>query len=173
MPHLDDILSRLEELLAEIESLDEPLKSQIFELLDGIDLLHRMGLSAVADVVGSEVLERLRQDPAAAWMLDAYGVGVDQVAIADAALEEIRPYIHSHGGKVEVLGVELGVVRLRMSGACAGCTASAVTLREGVEEALRNNFPAFVGVEVEEDDAAPHPPPAGPSLLQIQLGPPS
>ncbi|MFP5299531.1 MAG: NifU family protein [Actinomycetota bacterium] len=172
MPDLDDLLSRLEELLVEIEGMDEPVRDRVFELLDGIDLLHRTALAAVSSALDTGTIDRLRQDPAAAWMLDAYGVGVDEKAAADAALEKIRPYIHSHGGRVEVLDVHLGTVRLRMSGACAGCTASAVTLQDGIEEALRENFPAFVAVEVEEDDAPPHPPPSGPSLLQIQVGPP-
>jgi Fe-S cluster biogenesis protein NfuA len=91
--------------------------------------------------------------------------------VADAALERIRPYIDSHGGAVEILEVDGGVVRVRMSGACSGCTASAVTAREGIEEALREEWPGFVALEVEADDAPAHPPPPT-NLVQIGSRPP-
>lgn len=166
MGELDQLLSRLEELLAEIETFDDETRDLVFELLDGIDALHRTALARLADALGPQTLERLRSEEAVAWLLDAYALGVDQKAVADEALEDIRPYIHSHGGNVEVLDVDQGVVRLRMAGACSGCTASAITLQEGIEQALRDHFPGFAAMEVEEDDAAPHPPP-GPTLLQI------
>jgi Fe-S cluster biogenesis protein NfuA len=167
MESLDDLLGRLEDLLAEVQRLDEAAQRPVFELLDGIDLLHRMALGRLADGVGADTLRRLRDtDPAVAWLLDAYGIGIDEVAAAEAALESIRPYIHSHGGKVELLGVERGTVHLKLSGACSGCSASAVTLQEGIEEALREHLPGYAAVEVEEEPAAPHPPP-GPTLLEI------
>ena len=127
-----------------------------------------MALGRVGAQLGAEQIARLRAgDPAIDWLFDTYAVGVDERAAAEAALESIRPYIDSHGGAVEVLGAHEGVVRVRMSGACAGCTASAVTLQSGIEEALREHFPGFARVEAEQDDAAPHPPP-GPQLLQIE-----
>ncbi len=168
MPDLDELLNRLEELLTQLQELDDEIQQPVFELLDGFDALHRLALTPLAHELGNQTLERLRQaDPAIAWLLDAYGVGVDQSTAADVALEKIRPYIQSHGGKVEVLGAQDGVVSLRLSGACSGCSASAETLRDGVEEALREGFLGYARMEVEEDDAPSHPPPSGPLLLQI------
>lgn len=168
MATLDDLLAELEGLLAELEGLDEPSRRVTFQLLDGIDSLHRMALYHLGEAVDDATLWTVREShPAVAWLFDAYGVGVDQRAAAEAALEKIRPYVQSHGGRVVVLDVTDGVVRLRMSGSCAGCTASAVTLREGVESALREGFPGFAGIRVEEDDAAPHPPP-GATPVEIQ-----
>ncbi|MFP5353205.1 MAG: NifU family protein [Actinomycetota bacterium] len=166
----DNLLSRLEELLDEVDHLDEPIRDRVFELLDGIDLLHRTALNRLAEHLPEETLSALREDPAITWMLDAYGVAIDEKAAAEAALEEIRPYIESHGGSVEILDASGGIVQVKLAGACSGCTASAVTLTEGIETALRDNFPAFVAMKVEEDDAPSHPPP-GPTLLQIKLGP--
>jgi Fe-S cluster biogenesis protein NfuA len=163
---LGDLLGRLEALLAELEESDSLPRADVFELLDGVDALHRLALSSLGAALGSEAVEQLRSaDPVIGWLFEAYGVGVDDHAVASAAVESIRPYIQSHGGSVEVLGVERGVVRLRMSGACSGCTSAAVTLHEGIEEALREGFPGYAGMEVEEDSAASHPPPA--PLLQI------
>lgn len=172
MPDLDQRLDELERLLAEVEALDEPLRDRVVALLDGVDALHRHALERLGSLLGEGELGRLRGDPAVAWLLDTYSVGVDERAAADAALERVRPYIHSHGGRLELLDARGGVVRVRLAGSCSGCTASAITLRGGVEEALREGFPGFVAMEVEEDDAPAHPPP-GPTLLQIQTLPPA
>ena len=45
------------------------------------------------------------------------------------ALEGVRPYLQSHGGNVELLGIEDGVVRLKLEGSCSGCPSSAMTLK--------------------------------------------
>jgi Fe-S cluster biogenesis protein NfuA len=168
VPSLDAVLEQLEARLADVEQLEELAQAQVFELLDGIDAVHRMALCRLGDHLGATRLDELRRaDPAVAWLLDAYAVGIDERAAADAALDTIRPYLQSHGGEVEVLDAGGGVVRVRLSGACSGCTASAVTLQEGVEEALRDHFPGFSSLEVEEDQAEAHPPP-GPTLVQIR-----
>ena len=171
MQDLDQLLDELERLLTEAETLDEPVRARIYSMLDGVDALHRHALERLGAVLGEDEIERLRtRDPAVAWLFDAHGVGVDERAAAEAALESVRPYIHSHGGEVAVVEASAGVVKVRLSGACSGCTASTVTLRRGVEEALREGYPGFAALEVEEDDAPPHPPP-GPTLLQIEPRP--
>lgn len=166
---MDEVFDRLGELLAEIERLDEPVRGPVVELLQGLETLHRSAVHRLADALGEPEVERLRaSEPAIAWLLGAYGIGVDEWAEVEAALDDVRPYIHSHGGSLELLDVTDGVVHAKLAGSCSGCTASAVTLREGVERALREHFPGFAGLEVEEDeDAEAHPPP-GPTLLQIE-----
>ncbi len=162
---LESLLDRLEELLGEVEALDESVRGTVFGLLDGIDALHRMAITRFAGLVDTESLRRA--DPAVAWLLEAYGVGVDDPAAASTALEQVRPYLHEHGGDVEVLSVADGVVRVRLTGACSGCTAAAVTLRDGVEEALREGLPGFVAMDVAPDSGAPAHPPPTQVLLQI------
>ncbi|HWB72903.1 MAG TPA: NifU family protein [Egibacteraceae bacterium] len=167
----EDYLAQIEELLAEIDEMDDAVKERVFALLDGIDALHRTAIVQLEQVLGAQSIETLREaHPATAWLLEAYGIGFDERPAVEAALESIRPYIHSHGGSLEVLDVTGGIVRLKMSGSCSGCTASAITLKQGVLEALREGFPGFVDLEVEEDDAPAHPPP-GATLLQIQSRP--
>ncbi len=172
MSALDELLDELEGLLGEIDALEDPVRGRVLSLLDGIDALHRLALGRLAASVGPAVVERARaSEPAVAWLLEAYAVGVDERAAAETALDGVRPYLHSHGGDVAVLAARAGVVRVKLSGACSGCSASTITLRRGVEEALREHFPGFAQMEVEEDDALPHPPP-GPTLLQIEQPPP-
>ena len=171
LPQLDPLLDRLEQLLADLEQSDAGVRDQVFELLDGVDALHRLAITRLAAGLGEDV-ERLRAgDPAVEWLFSAYGVGANDPALAVQALEPMRPYLSEHGGDVEVLGVDNGVVRVKMVGACSGCTAAAITLREGVEEALRAGLPGFVAIDVEPDHATTSHPPPGPTLLQIQPRP--
>ncbi|HEY3674710.1 MAG TPA: NifU family protein [Candidatus Tumulicola sp.] len=70
-----------------------------------------------------------------------------------AALESVRPYLGSHGGDVELLGVERDVVRVRLSGTCNGCASSTVTLKSAIEDAIRATAPEIASVEAEEQPA--------------------
>ncbi|MEE8353010.1 MAG: NifU family protein [Dehalococcoidales bacterium] len=59
----------------------------------------------------------------------------------EAALDEIRPTLQADGGDVELVGVDDGVVSVRLTGACAGCPMSTMTLKMGIERALRGRIP--------------------------------
>ncbi|MBW3590412.1 MAG: NifU family protein [Actinobacteria bacterium] len=167
MRELVEVVERVQDLLEEVDRFDEPARRVVFELLDAIDALHRPAVRQLGKRLDAKTLDKLKQQsPSITWLLEAYGSGMDLHKAADDALDTIRPYIKSHGGSVEVLGVDEGVVRLKMSGSCSGCTASTITLREGIESALIEHMPGYAGMEVEEDEGAPHPPP-GPTLLQI------
>ncbi len=59
----------------------------------------------------------------------------------EAALDEVRPALRMDGGDVELLGVEQGVVSVRLLGACGGCPMATMTLVGFVEERLRQRVP--------------------------------
>lgn len=67
----------------------------------------------------------------------------------EQALDQIRPALRMDGGDVEFLDydAETKVVRLRMVGACGGCPMSTMTLRMGIERAIRHNIPEIKAVE--------------------------
>jgi Fe-S cluster biogenesis protein NfuA len=66
----------------------------------------------------------------------------------DKALDGIRPYIHSHGGEVNLLEItDDGVARLQMIGSCNGCPMSMLTLRLGIERLLKEKVPELSGAE--------------------------
>ncbi len=62
-------------------------------------------------------------------------------------LEAIRPGLQMDGGDIELVGVESGVVKVRLMGACAGCPMSMMTLQMGVERAIKREIPEVVRVE--------------------------
>lgn len=66
----------------------------------------------------------------------------------EKALDSIRPYLEADGGNVKVLGItDEMVVQLELLGACGTCPMSAMTLKAGVEEAIKRAVPEIVSVE--------------------------
>ena len=65
---------------------------------------------------------------------------------------------------MELLSVEEGVVHLRLMGSCDGCPSSAITLTQGVEEAIRQRWSGLRRLEVETPEGGR----PQPKLLQIQ-----
>ena len=62
------------------------------------------------------------------------------VANVDDALNEVRPFLKADGGDVEVVGIEDGIVAVRMQGACGSCSSSTATLKGGIEKTLIRVF---------------------------------
>ncbi len=65
----------------------------------------------------------------------------------EKVLEELRPRLQADGGDLEFLGVDQGVVKVKLKGACASCPMSAMTLKMGVEQYLKKKIPEVVRVE--------------------------
>ena len=63
------------------------------------------------------------------------------------AIQELRPNLQADGGDIELLGVEKGVVKVKLKGACAGCPMSTMTIQWGVENFLKKKIPEIVRVE--------------------------
>ena len=59
----------------------------------------------------------------------------------EAVLDKIRPSLVADGGNVELVEVNDGVVKLKLTGACAGCPMSAITLKNGIERILKQEIP--------------------------------
>jgi len=57
------------------------------------------------------------------------------------ALEKIRPNLQSHGGDVEYVSYDDGIVTVRLQGACAGCPMAQMTLQKGIEASLKQQIP--------------------------------
>jgi Fe-S cluster biogenesis protein NfuA len=59
----------------------------------------------------------------------------------EEALGQIRPALRADGGDVELVDVDEGVVKVRLTGACGGCPMSTMTLRMGIERVLKEQVP--------------------------------
>ena len=178
----EDVMPRVGELFDELMSHpDAGVRDRVEEMMDLFDAFHREGLGRLVEMIrawrGEIFLESVARDDVTGYFLSAYDFGEapddrDAAAAAeavDAALEELRPMIESHGGMITVEEIKDGVVKLQMMGSCDGCPSSAATLTGGLEEALRRHWPNFRRLEVVEpgvEEAAPLPEPE-PVLLKI------
>ena len=58
------------------------------------------------------------------------------------AISEVRPYLNADGGDVELVELTAdNTVKVRLTGACDGCPFSMMTLKAGIEQAIRKKFP--------------------------------
>jgi Fe-S cluster biogenesis protein NfuA/nitrite reductase/ring-hydroxylating ferredoxin subunit len=170
---LQERVARIETLLGEIETLADPhAKSKAAEMAQVLLELYGEGLARMMEVVAQgEESERafkvFAEDELISHLLLLHGLHpLDVETRVVQALEEVRPYLESHGGNVELLGVEGGVARVRMEGSCDGCPSSAVTLKLAIEEAILKAAPDLEGIEA-EGVTEPKPAPtivAGPML---------
>lgn len=59
----------------------------------------------------------------------------------EQTLGKIRPMLQADGGDVELVDVESGIVKVRLTGACKGCPMATITLKNGIEKLLKKEIP--------------------------------
>jgi Fe-S cluster biogenesis protein NfuA/nitrite reductase/ring-hydroxylating ferredoxin subunit len=150
-----DFDAAVAELGTLVETLEREGDERALLLLQLVDAIHR---PALAEIAAGRLDGALAQTLLAMYDL----AEVEPEILVEEALDDVRPYIESHGGSVELLEVDVGAVHLRLGGACDGCAGSTMTLTRGIEQALREHYPAFERIVAHK----PEPP-----LLQIELVP--
>src|SRR5215207_2210321 len=172
---LQERVARMETLLGEIEALKDPYaRSKAAEVVQVLLELYGEGLARMMETIaeGEErerTFEAFAGDELVSHLLLLHGLHpLDVETRVVRALEEVRPYLQSHGGNVELLGIDGDVARVRLQGSCDGCPSSTVTLKLAIEEAVLKAAPDLEGIEAE---GVTEPPPkpattfvAGPTL---------
>lgn len=160
---LQEVGDRIEQLLGELSGDDRRMRDRAEQLVRLVVDLYGAGLERVLEIVwdtgpdGERALERLAEDELVASLLLVHGLHPVPLDVRlERAIEGVRPYLASHGGGVELLGVtDAGAVRLRMLGSCEGCPSSSLTLQLAVEGAISKAAPELAGIEVEGASTAP------------------
>jgi Fe-S cluster biogenesis protein NfuA/nitrite reductase/ring-hydroxylating ferredoxin subunit len=163
-----ELVDRVSELTERLDAIGDPFARDCAdELATALVQLYGDGLERIFAVLGEpgiaveEVRDRLVDDGVVASLMLVHGLyPVDLETRVREALDTVRPYLESHGGDIELLGIEDGVARLALHGSCEGCAASAATLEAAVERALRDAAPDLTGLDVEGAVAPPPRPPA-------------
>jgi Fe-S cluster biogenesis protein NfuA len=166
-------LQRIEGLVRAIESAGDPnARASAVDLMQSVMEIHAAGIERMMEITfesgeaGGQLIDRFGDDELVSGLLLLYGLHpLDVETRVIRALDSVRPYLQSHGGNVELLGVADGVVRLRFQGSCNGCSSSAATLEQAIEEAIYEAAPDVAGIEVE--GATPQPS----ALVQLARGP--
>ena len=179
----EELVERVQELLGSLDEIADPVaQHRVQELIGTVLELYGAGLERVLGIVddaGDDALpirQALLDDGVVSSLLLIHGlypISLEERVVE--ALDSVRPFLASHGGNVELLGVEEGVARLRLVGSCDGCPASAATLENALKEAIDATAPDLLGLEVEgvvglEEQAEE---PAGLSLPLVQVGAPT
>jgi Fe-S cluster biogenesis protein NfuA/nitrite reductase/ring-hydroxylating ferredoxin subunit len=158
-----ELLDRVQALSAQVDALHDARARELAqELVGAVLAIYGDGLRRIVEVIesspeaGQAIMDRLSRDGAVASLLlihDLYPVSLEDRVLE--ALDTVRPYMESHGGNVELLGIERGVARLRLEGSCNGCAASQATLELAIKQALEEHAPDLLGLEVEGIAQAP------------------
>jgi Fe-S cluster biogenesis protein NfuA/nitrite reductase/ring-hydroxylating ferredoxin subunit len=162
---VSDSVARVESLLGELEALEDPVaREKATEVVQAVVEMYGEGLERILERVDGRTLADDELVSHLLMLHDLHPVPVeDRVA---EALDGVRPYLESHGGNVELLGVDGdGVVRLRMHGSCHGCPSSTMTLKLAIEDAIQKAAPEVERIEAE---GASEPAPS-PTLLQLEV----
>jgi Fe-S cluster biogenesis protein NfuA/nitrite reductase/ring-hydroxylating ferredoxin subunit len=175
MTGVQKVSARVEELLDSLNAggfgSAAPAAEELVGLLVG---LYGDGLTQIVTILaesgpeGAATLARLADDPLVESLLLLHGLHpLDVDARIQRALDRVRPYLGSHAGGVEYLGVAAGVARLKLEGSCSGCPSSTVTVQLAIEGAVLDAAPEVTSVVVEGMTPAP----PAPALLQIGARP--
>lgn len=148
-------LRRLEQLIHAVESAEDKIpRVDALEIVRSLLELHGAGLERVVGMVaqanetGAGLLRRLASDDLVSGLLLLYDLHPDDDETRiRRALDKVRPYLRSHGGDVELIGITSeGAVRLRLDGSCKSCPSSAMTLKLAVENAVYEAAPNITAI---------------------------
>ena len=147
---------RIEALLEASSAHGAIARERSEELVRLVVDLYGAGLGRLLDILyetdhlGPHVLDALAADDLVASLLLVHGLHpYDVETRVGRALDEVRPYLGSHGGDVEFVGItDEGVVQLRMLGSCDNCSSSSVTLELAVKTAIDAAAPEVTAIEV-------------------------
>lgn len=143
-----DVVEEVNRLITTLQEHPDPaVGQQVRSLLEGIDAVHRTGLTrlltAIQGMAGEAFINRLVGDPAIRFLLMSYGLlAVDRRIMAEEVLDPVRGPLHQEGVDVEIVEVVGGVVYIRLHGA-EHCALPMASLIARLEVALRDDFVGF------------------------------
>ncbi|PZP63565.1 MAG: hypothetical protein DI596_02720 [Azospira oryzae] len=158
LERLVQAITRLEAIIAD---WDEGQRLTVQALKSAIEDLHKEALKRLIRALKGEpaALARMREavsDQVVYGVLRFHGLVKEPLETrVQRALDEVRPFLQSHGGDVELVAVKPpDTVEIRLIGSCQGCPASNQTLTEGVERAIRVHCPEILHIQQVSKGAA-------------------
>jgi Fe-S cluster biogenesis protein NfuA/nitrite reductase/ring-hydroxylating ferredoxin subunit len=149
-------MEQIEGLIRKIENLPDPeARTTALALVQALMEFHGTGIERLMEIVAESgeahaIFDNFAADNLVGSLLLLYGQHpLPLETRVTQALDKVRPYLDSHGGNVELLGVTDGVVRLRMQGSCKSCPSSAMTLKLAIEEAIYAVAPDVVAIDAQ------------------------
>jgi Fe-S cluster biogenesis protein NfuA len=153
----ENLLGKIDALLQQSESISDPAAKKLLEeTIRALMDLHGEALSRMMERIAETgqsggIMDALSADPVISGLLLVYNLHPQTLDMrVTAALDSVRPYLASHGGSVELIGIsDEGIVSLQMQGSCHGCPSSAVTLKTSIEKAIYEKAPDVIAIRVQ------------------------
>ncbi|MGH4024722.1 MAG: NifU family protein, partial [Pseudonocardiaceae bacterium] len=161
--------SKVEALLAELAASSDPATAgRAEELVSLLVEFYGAGLARIVELLDEQAAAPLLNDGLVTALLvlhDLHPQSTEERVLA--ALDRVRPYLGSHAGDVEYLGLDPdGTVRLRLAGSCDGCPSSLVTVKMAIEKGIEDVAPEVTKVDVV--NLTPPQPAAGPGEVSTE-----
>ena len=166
MAELNQQSQHIQELIEEIDSLPDPATRKMMqECIQEIVSFYGHGLEKILRVISKgnsaaakDIYNDLIEDSFISGLLLIHDLHpLDLKTRLYHALEKVRPYIDSHGGSVELVSLEDGIAKIKLSGSCKTCPSSGSTLELGIKQAIEENCPDLLDLQVEGITSSPKP----------------
>ncbi|HTK10940.1 MAG TPA: NifU family protein [Ktedonobacteraceae bacterium] len=155
---------RIETLLQDVASFpDGQMRSVTEELVQLLLDLYGDGLARMLELImayapdasptasSNVLLESLTHDEVISSLLVLHGLHpLDLKARVSRVLQEMQPYLTSHGGSVELVSLENNNASLRFAGNCHGCSSSSNELKTLLEKTLYKAVPDLENIQIED-----------------------
>jgi Fe-S cluster biogenesis protein NfuA len=167
-----DRIAELDRLLEYLEKAPGPVAGSAVTAVSLLTQVYGAALARVMRLVRQApgIAAALAGDEVVGHLLILHGLHPQPPGHRAAqAIRELQPYLRSHGGDAELLGIDGDVARIRFSGSCQGCAATAATLRQAVTDAVLRAAPELAGTGPAEAARSPEVIPAE-SLLRKPAG---
>lgn len=153
-----ELMQRIDELTREIETMADPhARACAVELVQSLMEFHAAGIERMLELVigagesGHAMLDSFAKDQLVGGLLLLYGLHpLDLETRLRQALDKARPSLASHGGDVELIGINEGVARVRLQSSNGhSCPSTVMTLKQTLEAAIYDAAPDLVALEWE------------------------
>jgi len=148
-------MQKIEILTQEVEALpDRNARTKAIELVQLLMDYHGAGLERVMEIIADNnsskgVFTGLANDGLASSLLLLYGLHPLAIETrVEQAIEKVRPDLQSHKGDAELVGIDDGVVRLRLIGS-NGCPSTSEILKQAIEKAIYEAAPDVAAIKIE------------------------
>lgn len=156
-------VQRIGALVQEIESIADPaVRASTTQLVQLIMEFHGTGLDRTLEIVanaggpGLEIIEQLGRDPMVSSLLVLYGLHPDSLETrVTQAVERLEPKLRKDGAVVQLLGIEDGAVRVRVTPGEHACGSTSKALQAAVEDAIYEAAPDITSISVEGLEGKP------------------
>lgn len=169
-PTFEQRIENIERCVQQLEQSSDPAASSAArEMVRSLLDLHAVGVGKLIGLLsdagdeGHKMLQSWTEDELVSNLLILHDLHLDSLETrVETALENVRPYLNSHGGNVALEEIVNGAVRLRIKGSCQGCPSSQQTIKSTIERAIRHAAPEATSIEVVGIDETPA------NLIQIE-----